>query len=209
MIWWHALSVAGSLAVTGPIGLAIAVWLIVGKSWRLTWLWTLLFGAGMVLVVGTKMAFMGWGIGVESVQFAGFSGHAMRAAAVYPVAAFLAFRSSSSGARYAATAAGVVFAILIAVSRVPVLAHSVSESVTGCLLGLAVAAAFIRYASSERHWALSRMLVVLCLPIVLIAPNVEPVPAEMWITKAAMYLSGRDQPYTRAMWNQAQPQAQR
>ena len=202
-MWWHALSIAGSLAVTGPVGVAIAVWLIAGKSWRLTWMWALLFGIGMALVVVTKMAFVGWGIGVESVEFAGFSGHAMRAAAVYPVAAFLAFRSSSSRARYAATAAAVVFAILIAISRVPVLAHSVSESVTGCILGLAISAAFIRFASTEQHWALSRMLVVLCLPIVLIAPRVEPVPAEQWITEAALYLSGRDQPFTRAMWAQA------
>ena len=166
-------------------------------------MWALFFGIGMTLVVVTKMAFVGWGIGVASVEFAGFSGHAMRAAAVYPVAAFLAFRSSSRGIRYAATAAAVVFAILIAVSRVPVMAHSVSESVTGCILGLAVSAAFIRFASTERHWAMSRMLVVLCLPIVLVAPRVEPVPAEQWITEAALYLSGRDRPYTRAMWAQA------
>lgn len=208
MMWWHALSIAGSLAVTGPIGVAIAVWLIAGKSWRLTWMWALLFGIGMALVVVTKMAFVGWGIGVESVEFAGFSGHAMRAAAVYPVAAFLAFRSSSSRARYLATAAGVVFAILISISRVPMMAHSVSESVTGSILGLAIAAGFIRYASSEHHWALSRMLVVLCLPIVLIAPQVEPVPAEQWITQAALYLSGRDQPYTRAMWQESKHRGQ-
>jgi membrane-associated phospholipid phosphatase len=207
MMWWHALSVAGSLAVTGPIGVAIAVWLIAGKSWRLTATWTLLFGIGMALVVGTKMAFMGWGIGVESVEFAGFSGHAMRAAAVYPVACFLAFRSSSQGVRYLATAAGVTFAILISISRVPTLAHSVSESVTGSVLGLAIAAGFIWYASGERHWAMSRMLVVLCLPILLIAPRVEPVPAEQWITEAALYLSGRDQPYTRAIWHQSKQRA--
>lgn len=200
MMWWHALSVAGSLAVTGPIGVAIAVWLIVGKSWKLTATWVLLFSIGMALVVITKMAFMGWGIGVESVEFAGFSGHAMRSAAVYPVACFLAFRSSSKNLRYLATAVGVIFAILISISRVPTLAHSVSESVTGSLLGLAIAAVFIWYASGERHWAMSRMLVVLCLPILLIAPRVEPVPAEQWITQAALYLSGRDQPYTRGMW---------
>ncbi|SEN12055.1 PAP2 superfamily protein [Duganella sp. CF517] len=203
MMWWHALSVAGSLAVTGPIGVAIGVWLLAGKSWKLSWMWALLFGIGMALVVITKMAFVGWGVGIEAVEFAGFSGHAMRSAAVYPVAAFLAFRSSRSNARYAATAIGVVFAVLISISRVPTMAHSVSESVTGTILGLAIAAAFIRYASSERHWALSRMLVVLCLPILLIAPRVEPVPAEQWITQAALYLSGRDQPYTRAMWTES------
>jgi membrane-associated phospholipid phosphatase len=202
MMWWHGLSVVGSLAVTGPIGVAIAVWLMAGKSWRLTAAWALLFGAGMALVVVTKIAFIGWGLGVESVEFAGFSGHAMRAAAVFPVACFLAFRSSSLQARQLATLAGVLLAVLIAVSRVVVLAHSASEAITGCLLGLTVAALFIWYSSTEQHLALSRVLVLLCTPILLVAPRVEPVPAEMWIIQAALFLSGHDRPYTRDMWRE-------
>jgi len=200
MMWWHWLSVIGSLAVTGPIGVAIVVWLLAGKSWRLTAIWLALFGAGMALVVVTKMAFIGWGIGVASVEFAGFSGHAMRAAAVFPVAGFLATRSSSQLLHWIGTAVGVLLAVLIAVSRVYVRAHSVSEAVTGCLLGLVVAAVFIWYASTENHMALSRLLVLLCIPVLLVAPQVEPIPAEQWITKAALYLSGRDQPFTRQIW---------
>lgn len=206
MMWWHWLSIVGSLAVTGPIGMAIVAWLLAGKSWRLTAIWLALFGTGMALVVITKMAFIGWGIGVASVEFAGFSGHAMRAAAVFPVAAFLATRHMPAAVRYASTAAGVMLAVLIAVSRVYVGAHSPSESITGCLLGLAVAAVFIWYASTERHLALSRILVLLCIPIVVVAPRVEPIPAEHWITQAALYLSGRDQPYSRHMWREPRPQ---
>ncbi|MYM72732.1 phosphatase PAP2 family protein [Duganella sp. FT134W] len=206
MIWWHWLSVIGSLAVTGPIGVAIVFWLLAGKSWRLTAIWLALFGVGMALVVITKMAFMGWGIGVQSVDFAGLSGHAMRAAAVYPVVGFLITRSSPQWARQLGTAAGVVLAVLIAMSRVYVHDHSSSEAITGCILGLLVAAAFIWYASGEGHLALSRVLVVLCLPILLLAPHAEPIPAELWITKAALYLSGRDQPFTRASWHAPRPQ---
>jgi membrane-associated phospholipid phosphatase len=206
MVWWHWLSVIGSLAVTGPIGVAILAWLLAGKSWRLTAIWLVLFGVGMALVVGTKMAFIGWGVGVESVDFSGLSGHAMRAAAVYPVAGFLITRSSPQWARQLGTVAGVVLAVLIAMSRVYVHDHSSSEAITGCILGLMVAAAFIWYASGEGHLALSRMLAVLCLPILLLAPHAEPIPAELWITKAALYLSGRDQPFTRASWRAPRPQ---
>lgn len=200
MYFWHLLSMIGSLAVTGPIGAAIAIYLVAGKQWRLTFAWAMLFGIGMALVVITKMMFMGWGLGVESVEFAGFSGHAMRAAAVYPVAGYLVLRSSGPYARYVGAAVGVILAVLISISRVPTLAHSVSEVVTGAILGLAVAGAFIYFASREHRWALSRMLAVLCLPIVLVAPNVEPIPAEDWITQVALKLSGRDHPYTREMW---------
>lgn len=202
MYWWHVLSLAGSLAVTGPIGVAIAVFLIAGKQWRLMLAWIALFGVGMALVVITKIAFMGWAIGVESVQFAGFSGHAMRATAVYPVAGYLLLRSSGTWARWLGAAAGVLLSVMISVSRVPVLAHSVSEAVTGAILGLLVAAAFIWYANREQRWAMSRMFAVLCVPIALVAPRVEPIPAETWIEQAAMYLSGRDRPYTRAIWAQ-------
>jgi membrane-associated phospholipid phosphatase len=200
MMWWHGLSVAGSLAVTGPIGVAIAIWLVAGKSWHLTAAWCALFGLGMALVVATKVAFMGWGVGVESVEFAGFSGHAMRAAAVFPVALYLLVRTRTLGWRVAAIAAGVLLSALIALSRVEVQAHSASEALTGCLLGLLVAVSFIWYASVREHLALSRWLLLLCLPIVLIAPRVEPVPAERWIAQLAMHLSGRDQPFTRAIW---------
>ncbi|WP_374359707.1 phosphatase PAP2 family protein [Pseudoduganella danionis] len=201
MMWWHGLSMVGSLAVTGPIGVAIAIWLIAGRSWHLTAAWCALFGAGMALVVATKVAFMGWGVGVEAVEFAGFSGHAMRAAAVFPVALFLLVRTRALPWRVAATAAGVALAVLIAISRVYVEAHSVSESVTGCILGLLVAVSFIWYASVQQHMAMSRWLLLMCLPIVLIAPRVEPVPAEQWIAQLAMHLSGRDQTYTRAIWH--------
>lgn len=200
MMWWHWLSVIGSLAVTGPIGVAIMVWLLAGKSWRLTFIWLVLFGTGMALVIVTKMAFVGWGLGVESIDFAGFSGHAMRAAAVFPVAGYLATRSSSLQVRQFGTAAGVLLAVLISISRVYVGAHPTSEAVTGCLLGLIVAAVFIWYASTENHMALSRILVLLCIPVLLVAPQVEPIPAEHWITQAALQLSGRDQPYTRDIW---------
>jgi membrane-associated phospholipid phosphatase len=130
----------------------------------------------------------------------------MRAAAVYPVAGFLITRSSPQWARQLGTLAGVVLAVLIAVSRVYVHAHSSSEAITGCILGLLVAAAFIWYASGEGHLALSRVLVVLCLPILLLAPHAEPIPTELWITRAALYLSGNDHPFTRASWNALRPQ---
>jgi membrane-associated phospholipid phosphatase len=205
MIWWQNLSLLGSLAVTGPIGIAIAVWLLVGKSWRLTLAWCALFGVGMAAVVMTKVAFIGWGVGVESVEFAGFSGHAMRAAAVFPVAFFLALRPQGAPARNVGLAAGVLLAVLISISRVFVDAHSVSEAVTGCLLGLAVAAGFVWFASTEGHLALSRVLVALCIPILLISPRVEPVPTEQWVTKLALMLSGRDRPFTRQQWAPPRP----
>jgi hypothetical protein len=191
----------GSVAVTGPIGIAIAVWLLLGKSWRLSLAWCLLFCGGMALVVITKIAFYGWGIGVAAVDFAGFSGHAMRAAAVYPVACYLALRSSGRPASYAGLAAGVLLAGLISISRVLLQAHSVSEAVTGFLLGLSVSGVFVWYVSTEGHLAISRILVALCMPILLVTPqHGDAIHAEGWIARIAVMLSGHNKPFSRDQW---------
>lgn len=195
----------GSLVVTGPIGIAIAVWLLAGQSWRLTVSWCLLFGAGMAVVVLTKVAFIGWGVGVESIEFSGISGHAMRSAAVFPVAFYLAFRRADPQAGIWGTLAGVAVAVLISISRVYVQAHSVSEAVTGTLLGLMVAAAFIWHASTEHHLAISRVLLALCIPVLLIAPRVDPAPTEQWMTELALLVSGHDEPFTRRQWHTPPP----
>src|SRR5215217_3190106 len=119
MWWWMTLSVLGSMSVTGPLGIAVAVWLLAGRTWRLSLSWCLLFGFGMLLVVATKVAWYGWGIGIPEWKFAGLSGHAMRACAVYPVVFYLMFLKASRGVRHVALAAGVLLAVLISLSRVP------------------------------------------------------------------------------------------
>jgi membrane-associated phospholipid phosphatase len=204
MNWWHGLSLMGSMAVMAPAGVAIAVWLAGGNSWRLALQWCLLFGAGMALVVISKVAFIGWGLGVRSVDFAGFSGHAMRAAAILPVAFYVILNGSRAGLREAGVAAGVALAVLVSISRVQVRDHSVSESLTGTVLGLLVAALFIRQVGAAREPVVSRALVALSLCALLFAPNIEPIPTERWITKVALYLSGNDRPFERSQWKLAQ-----
>ena len=198
MSLWGALSVLGSIMVTGPLGIAIAVWLLAGRSWRLSMSWCLMFGAGMALVVATNVAYAGWGIGIPEVKFAGLSGHAMRACAVFPVVLYLAFRRMGSPARGIALGAGVVLALLISFSRVPTLAHSMSEVVLGGAVGFAVAAAFIVQARSEHLATVGRVLLALCIPVMLVMPFAEPVHTERWIQQLAVQLSGRTAPIERA-----------
>lgn len=196
--WWSALSALGGIEVTGPLGIAIAVWLLAGRSWRLSLAWCLLYGAGMTLVVLTKLAYMGWGIGIPELKFAGLSGHAMRACAVFPVAFYLALRHRGERAGRAALAAGVALALLVSVSRVPVLAHSWSEVVLGGAVGFAVAAGFIWQARSEHPTVVGRLLLALCIPPLLVMPTTEPVHTERMLKKLAVALSGRDTAVERA-----------
>ncbi|QBE67488.1 phosphatase PAP2 family protein [Pseudoduganella lutea] len=192
MLFWMALSALGGMSVTGPLGIAVAVWLLAGRTWRLSLSWCLLFGIGMLLVVATKVAWYGWGIGIPEWKFAGLSGHAMRACAVYPVVFYLMFLKARPTVRHAAMGAGTLLAVLVSVSRLPVQAHSLSEVVLGGAVGLAVAAAFVMVARSERPVIVGRVLVALCVPLVLVMPFTKQVPAEQWVRQVAMHLSGKE-----------------
>lgn len=192
MLLWMALSALGGMSVTGPLGIAVAVWLLAGRTWRLSLSWCMLFGIGLLLVVVTKVAYYGWGIGIPEWRFAGLSGHAMRACAVYPVVFYLMFLKARPVSRHVALAVGVLVAVLISFSRVPVQAHSMSEVVLGGGVGFAVALAFIVTARSEQPAVVGRVLVALCVPLVLVMPFTKPMPAERWVRQVAQYLSGND-----------------
>src|SRR5690606_18067772 len=115
---------------------------------RLALWWSVLFGGGLALVVATKMAFIGWGLGISSLDFTGFSGHAMRSAAVMPVLFYLLLQRAPRAARAVAALLGLAFATLIGISRLVLQVHSTSEVVTGWLLGAGVAFAFLMVANN-------------------------------------------------------------
>jgi hypothetical protein len=200
--WWNSFNLIGSTAVTAPAGVAIAVWLAASNHWRLALNWACWYGCGMAIVVLSKLAFLGWGLGLPVLEFAGFSGHAMRAAAVFPVAFYVALYGAGVPARRAGVAGGVALALLISAGRCVTHFHSVSEAVGGSLLGFAVAAGFIRGAGEVGQFVVSRALVLISVTgLILVTPKVEPVPTEQLLTRFALYLTGRDRPFYRNDWH--------
>ncbi len=218
MSWFH-LSALGGLNVTALLALAIAAWLVGARCWRLALDWCLLFGAALLVAGASQMAFLGWGIGLRDFDFTGFSGHATRAAAVFPVAlVLLVDRRGRRGAQgqaedvperrrrervRAAALAGVVLAVLVAIARVKVRAHSPSEAVAGCLLGLAAAALFLARLQAARGHS-PRPLLLGLLAATLLLPRADPINAHQWLTAAALKLSGSDRVYLRRGWQPAQ-----
>lgn len=223
MVWWSHLSALGGLNVTVLLALAIAAWLVGAHCWRLALAWCLLFGGAMALAAISQMAFLGWGIGIRSLSFTGFSGHAARAGAVFPVAMFLlwerrgrrrgglfAGRLASSGIERrregglrVAVLGGGLLAVGVALARVEVGAHSPSEAVAGCLLGLTTAALFIARSRAARDFSPQPLLLGL-LAATLLLPRADPAYSHQWLTAAALKLSGRDRVYLRDDWQPAQ-----
>ncbi|MBW8897779.1 MAG: phosphatase PAP2 family protein, partial [Massilia sp.] len=150
MLWWSHLSALGGLNVTALLAVGVAAWLVAARCWRLALAWCLVFGGAMLVAAASQIAFIGWGIGIRSLAFTVFSGHATRAAAVFPVALFLLMERGSPWLRRAAVAAGGTLALAVALARIQVGAHSASEALSGCVLGLAAAGVFLARAGAAQ-----------------------------------------------------------
>jgi membrane-associated phospholipid phosphatase len=157
-----------------------------------------LLSVAALVTTASKVAFIGWGIGWPELNFTGISGHAMFAAAVYPLLLGTLASHTPRAGRQLAMAAGCALALLVGVSRVVVGAHSVFEVLTGLMVGgtaSAVALALVR------------------LPHALIGPAI-PAAVALWlalmpahapasrthsvVTRLSLMLSGHKTPYTRS-----------
>lgn len=203
MLPWTSITHLADTVVAVPAAIAIAVWLSAGRAWRMAAWWTILFTLGLTLVAATKIAFAGWGIGIRSLDFAGISGHAMRATAIAPVIFFLLLQKSPRMLRILGIMAGLLFGLLVAASRIAVHAHSLSEVVAGCLLGAAISLGFIRIARSSLRPEVNRWIVAASFVALLPVSHAEPAPTVSWIYGVALYLSGHDRPHVRSTWEES------
>jgi membrane-associated phospholipid phosphatase len=197
---WLSITSLGSVGVMIPLALAVAAWLALGYPWRYAACWLAVLGAASVLVALTKIAFMGWGVGVRDLDFTGISGHAMVSSAVLPVALFVACLPGRRWLRAFGVSAGVLIGMVVGVSRILLNAHSVSEVVTGCGLGALAALVFVVFAWRAESGKLAAAPVAVSLAMVAITLHGISVPTQRWITDIALHLSGREQPYIRAKW---------
>ncbi|MGH8809545.1 MAG: phosphatase PAP2 family protein [Noviherbaspirillum sp.] len=206
MIAWPEITHFGDVSITSLIAFAIAAWLFVEDEKRLALWWSTLFAAGLGAVVATKIAFIGWGIGIHALDFTGFSGHAMRSAAVMPVLFYLILQRTAPIYRAGAVILGLAFGAMVGVSRLAVHAHSVSEVVAGWFLGALVGMLFIWSAHTTlRKHVFKPLRIALSLLILLPAPYVYPAPTQEWLTEITLFLANHEQPFPRAWWKKIRP----
>lgn len=210
MISWNHITQFGDVTITMLVAFAIAAWLYIEDERRLSLWWSGLFTAGLGIVVMTKMAFIGWGIGIRAVDFTGFSGHAMRATAVIPVLFYLMLQKASPALRTTGVLAGLAGAALVGLSRLTLHAHSVSEVVAGTALGAAVSMTFIWIAAeSLRRHVFNPLRIALSVLALLPAPYVQPAPTQEWLTDVSLFFSGHDKPFLRTGSGESQPDMSR
>ena len=201
---WFALTGFGGVAVTVPVALAIAAWLAAGMRLRAAGEWLAMLGIAGGVTVMTKVAFLGWGVGIRPLDFTGISGHAVLSTLVYPVVFGVVLVNTPIYVRRTGFLIGLAFALAIGVSRIALRAHSVSEIIAGCALGAFIACWFVsrleaRPAPTEP--TPHPLLVSLSLVALIGALHGLHVPTQRWVTSIALDLSGHERPFIRARWH--------
>jgi membrane-associated phospholipid phosphatase len=197
--FWHFASRLGEMQLMLPIAFALIAWLFWAGEGRRAALWLAMVGLAVGITVASKIAFIGWGIGSARLDFTGFSGHAMHAAAVMPLLAGSIAAGSSRWVRLGAVTFALALAMLVAISRIKLGAHSPSEVLLGYLLG-GLASSLALGLGHPPHAHPQRWLVASVFAALLLNSSVIPsLPTHDVVTRVALQLSGRDKPYTRHM----------
>lgn len=196
---WRLITRLGEAQLLLPAMAAMLLWLVVRRgAWRLAIAWTLCTGVAATLTTASKIAFIGYGLGYAPWNFTGISGHAMFAAAILPILCRLAEGSLPPAWHGRGLAAGYALALLVAVSRVPVHAHSWSESLVGLALGAVASAATVLIAHAPRLRISAWPLLALALALGWGVAQAPPSRTHDMVTRLSLALSGRAMPYTRA-----------
>ncbi|KND56758.1 Membrane-associated phospholipid phosphatase [Candidatus Paraburkholderia schumanniana] len=106
---WTSITALGSVGVMGPVTLMIAAWMALGYRWKYACAWLALLGTASALVALSKIAFIGWGIGVRNIDFTDFSGHSLMSTSVLPVAIFVALLPTRGAVRALGAAVALGF----------------------------------------------------------------------------------------------------
>jgi len=201
---WPAITRLGEAGIVLPVALALGVWLLISaRSVRLASCWFVPLVLAVVLTTVSKVAFLGWGMGIALIDFTGFSGHAMFAAAVYPMLAWAMTRPLRDRGYHGVQALGLIacygLAALVAVSRVKIGAHSASEAIAGFGLGAAASGCAL-WLSAHAHRRVPRIWLSLGAAAWLVATPSYAAPSMThgMVTWLALTLSQRSVPYERA-----------
>ncbi|MDB5774653.1 MAG: hypothetical protein JWP38_786 [Herbaspirillum sp.] len=197
MFSWSSITYLGDSALTVPCAAALIGWLAIVGKWGAAVRWALVFGAGMALVVVTKLAFLGWDIGVHSINFTGISGHSASSMALLPVLVFLLSAGWPRPIRKTLVGATLIGVVLIGMSRLVLRVHSEAEVMAGLTLGACMSLYFIGRSGLGERVIPGRPIMLLTLVVLTSLPGGQPAPTQSWLEHLALTLSGHEQVHTR------------
>jgi membrane-associated phospholipid phosphatase len=197
--FWHAITRLGEAQILLPAALLTAGKLLRHATTRsLAWWWMTMLAVTVIATTASKVAFIGWGLGVPQWNFTGVSGHTMLSTAIYPLLLGALTRGRSQRVRVLALLFGATLAVLVGVSRVEVGAHTVSEVIAGWLLGGAVNLAALALLRAPREPIGAFIPAALAAWLLIMPAHAPAAKTHSIVTRLALNLSGHQRPYTRA-----------
>ena len=195
--YWELITHLGSVGLMLPVFAGSAIGLLQARQNESAKTWGSAIVIAVLVTLISKIAFLGWGVGIAKLDFTGISGHALLAAAVLPVAFGWLLSTNESRIHLIGAGIGFLLAIAVGVSRVELEYHSVSEVACAWIIGFPVSGlALMRLTRHQSpHWAFRLVLLLVCLAIEPLASNI--IPTHDWEAEFAVRLSGHDRPFTR------------
>jgi membrane-associated phospholipid phosphatase len=199
---WMILTQFGAASAILPTvpAVMLGLWRDGRRNVIITWAWLLIVGIAIVLI--SKLAFLGWGLGIARLDFTGVSGHTMLATAILPVVcAWLPLPRRWSAV---AIVMGLVLVVLVGCSRLTLGAHSLSEVLAGWILGASVSAAAlmamrrtqpVAAVMPAQHWPIVMALVLI---LAVNQSMAKALPLHPWVERLALTISGHDRLFRRS-----------
>jgi membrane-associated phospholipid phosphatase len=198
--FWYTITRLGESGIIVPTAIVTALWMaFTMRQTRSAWFWLVPVGIAASVTTLTKLAFLGWGVGIASLDFTGISGHAMFSAAIYPVMVRTLLGKTRPPWPLLLVLSAYAFAALIGVSRVMIHVHSVSEVVSGFAIGSAASLSALMLISGNTPRISSRWLWAgLASWLVVMPLRAAPSTTHDVVTRIAIKLADRTEPFSRA-----------
>lgn len=206
---WPAVTSLGDSALLLPLIAWMALSLLIPRHDRTQgFRWVVAAGACGGVVALSKLLFMGWGVGagLPGLDYTGFSGHTALSTLVWPSIAGVLTRRANSAVRFSMLVLGLLIALGVAISRLVLRDHSVSEVILGAAWGLLTAAwflqSFLRHARQSETVPLAiaarrQLLLVGGGFLIAIFCYGRVFPSQYMLRDLAVWLSGRPNAFNR------------
>ena len=197
---WKTLTYFGDSMLLIPTAVIIALVLPWKSDNRQTvWYWLLAFGLAGLLVSVSKIMFLGFGIGSAKFNFTGFSGHSAMSATLWPVMMWLISGRWPTMWRAVMIGLGYFIPLMVGFSRLVIHAHSVSEVITGLLVGFSLSSAFLlsQRRTALKGFSLAQVGVAFLVPLLLMGHG-RPATTQQFLERFSANLAGLEKPFTRA-----------
>lgn len=183
------------ITVMFPAALVIAAWLWSAASKKIALLWLAVLVCAYLIVGVSKILFKGWGIGLEDLGIAVFSGHAMNACLVFTVMLNLLCQQLDQRLRWPVLGTGLLATWWFAIKYVAHTIHPLPEAIAGALIGSVAACVFLFSLKPNTLGKIPRPALVMGLAVVLAFNSMPKYTAERLLDHIAISLSGAEQAF--------------